>query len=309
MILGVSVYSTDAAAQLVCEITHDPHEVVLSYDDVTNFVRALEMMESETDSIAVLSREYLDEASVGLAEYVRAREFEAVDFLEAIRADRASFTELTGLRVQLASQEAAIREALSGMNRVTPNTSFVPVYYFVGTGHAGLQAEPSEHGLLLAISELAEDPSVLRLVIVHETVHVQQALAVGMEEYMQIFGPKMSLLALSIREGTAEYFTYLSTGQYAKQAAYDYLLAHESEIWTRFETDMNERLPGDWMFSRPEDPEQPVDLGYVVGARIVQSFYEGAVDKAEAVREILSITDFSDFLERSGYSDSISRER
>jgi hypothetical protein len=57
------------------------------------------------------------------------------------------------------------------------------------------------------------------------------------------------------------------------------------------------------MFAVPSDPDQPVDLGYVVGARIVQAFYDRADDKAWAVREILSITDYEGFLERSGYAE------
>ena len=69
---------------------------------------------------------------------------------------------------------------------------------------------------------------------------------------------------------------------------------------------MNERLPGDWMFSDPSDPEQPIDVGYVMGARIVEAFYDKAEDKKEAVQEILSITDYADFLDRSGYSEKFS---
>ncbi len=68
---------------------------------------------------------------------------------------------------------------------------------------------------------------------------------------------------------------------------------------------MSERLPGDWMFSHPSDPEQPVDLGYVIGARIVEAFYDKAEDKKQAVQEILSITDYESFLERSGYSEKL----
>jgi hypothetical protein len=295
-------------AQLLCEITNDPAEVLLSYDDLANFVRALDVMEDQVDSTAVLQAEYLDKASPGLSEYVRANDLGAGDFLAAIRERTSQFVALRDLKGQLASQEEAVRDAFRGLRDIVPNTAFIPVYYFVGIGHAGLHAEPSEYGLLIAMTELASDPSVVRLVLVHETVHVQQALTVGMEEYMQVFGPKMSLLSLALREGIAEYLTYLSTGAYAKKAAHDYLIENERALWTRFESEMNNERPGDWMFAKPSDPDQPVDLGYVMGARIAESFYAAAEDKTQAVQEILSITDYQDFLRKSGYAERF-RER
>ena len=64
----------------------------------------------------------------------------------------------------------------------------------------------------------------------------------------------------------------------------------------------------DWMWSEPEDPEQPRDVGYLIGARIVQTHYEKALDKAKAVSEILSVRDYPAFLERSGYEKMLARE-
>ena len=305
-VLCLVICPVDAEAQLKCEVTNDPDEVLLSYDDVNNFVRALDMMDGTADSVMILQREYLDKASPGLREYIRALDVDAEGLLETVRENRDKYTALADLPEHLASQEEQIRTAFVELKRVVPNTAFVPVYYFVGKGPAGLHAEPSEYGLMIAITELAPDPSVIRLVLVHETVHVQQALTMGIEEYMQIFGPKMSLLALAIREGSAEFLTYLSTGTYAKQEAYEYLIENEQSLWQRFQDEMHEREPGDWMFGHPSDPEQPFDLGYVMGARIVEAFYDKAEDKNKAVQEILSITDYEDFLERSGYSEKFS---
>lgn len=53
--------------------------------------------------------------------------------------------------------------------------------------------------------------------------------------------------------------------------------------------------------------ERPADLGYyigarIIGARITESYYAKAADKRRAVAEIIAVTDFDDFLEKSGYS-------
>ena len=47
--------------------------------------------------------------------------------------------------------------------------------------------------------------------------------------------------------------------------------------------------------------DRPADLGYFVGFRICQSYYENATDKNMAVIEIIRITNCKDFLEKSNY--------
>ena len=162
---------------------------------------------------------------------------------------------------------------------------------------------------MTSVSELDEDIEKLYVILVHETIHVQQALTVGMEEYMSILGgPKTSLLALALREGTAYFLTLLSTGEHTHREAYDYYIENEKELWKRFQAEMHEPSPGDWMWKKPSAPDQPYDVGYIVGARIVETFYTRAKNKVKAVHDILSITDYEGFLEKSGYSEHFSNE-
>ena len=50
---------------------------------------------------------------------------------------------------------------------------------------------------------------------------------------------------------------------------------------------------------------RPGDLGYWVGYRIVESYYEKARDKRQALRDILEMTDAKAFLARSGWHPGI----
>lgn len=306
LILSIGVAWSGAQAQLKCEVTNDPGKVELIYDDLHNFIRAMDMLDKESNPETVFQREYLDKASPGLKEYIRANEYEAKDFVEEIRKKMAQYSGLGGLPEALASHENKIRKAFRGLTKVIPNTIFLPVYYFVGIRGGGLFAEPSEYGLLIAISELDEDLPGVKLVLVHETVHVQQAMTIGLEEYQSIYGPKMSLLALSLREGTAQFLTFLSTGERTKTEAYQYLDKNEKKVWERFKNEMNNRLPGDWMWAKPKDPEQPRDLGYIIGDRIVETYYNRTEDKEKAIKDILSITDYKKFFEKSGYAEKFS---
>ncbi len=138
--------------------------------------------------------------------------------------------------------------------------------------------------------------------IVHELTHFQQAMAAGPDEYLALYGPKKSLVGLVIREGTAEFVADQITGAITQRKARAYVIAHEKKLWKRFQKEMNGRETGDWMSVTPSDPNQPPMIGYMLGYRIVEAYYNRCEDKVAAIREILSVTDYPAFLEKSGYA-------
>ena len=134
----------------------------------------------------------------------------------------------------------------------------------------------------------------------------QKLWAVG-QEYFAIFsGEQRTLLATSIREGAATFMAELIVGgSKHKNLARDYYLAREAVLWSAFESEMLGLEMGDWLWKKPAEPQQPQDLGYAIGARIVEAYYEQASDKRKAVRKIMAITDYPAFLESSGYSGRV----
>ena len=80
-------------------------------------------------------------------------------------------------------------------------------------------------------------------------------------------------------------------------------IKHERRLCKQFLKEMNGRETGDWMWVKPKDPEQPPHMGYFMGYRIVEMYYDNAADKKKAIQDILSITDYSNFLKRSGYGE------
>jgi len=57
------------------------------------------------------------------------------------------------------------------------------------------------------------------------------------------------------------------------------------------------------MFRKPETEGWPQDLGYFMGYVITESFFRRQADPKEAISEILAVTDFEQFLQRSGYGE------
>jgi hypothetical protein len=214
------------------------------------------------------------------------------------------YAALADLPERLAGQEPIFRAAYGRLQQLLPDAVFPPTHFVIGVWSGA--SEASEHGQLISV-ERPYIPERKSHLLVHELVHIQQALTQGIETYQSLYsdGPMRSLLALAIREGTADFLADLAVGGHTHEAALAYLVEHEAELWDRFRGEMMARDAGSWMWAEPHVEGEPRDLGYVMGYRIVQAFYERAADKQQAVQEILGVTDYPAFLERSGYADRI----
>jgi hypothetical protein len=309
--LGVtagSAYAQETRLTLTHDVVEDPAAAVFVYRDVESFIRALERLGHDPDTTTVLQEEYFDGASPGLLMFIEKYDLTMSRLLGALREHPEAYTSIPQKLAILRSEEPAFHEAYRDLAGVMHGAVFPPTYYVVA-GHRGI-GSGSVEGTLISIGK--ETPESIRTdlaaTLVHEMVHMQQ-LAGLWEAYFAIFsGPGRTLLATSIREGAAMYFSELITGgSVHKNQARDFLLAHEARLWEAFRSEMLGGEMGEWLWSTPSDPEQPQDVGYAMGARIVHTFYERADDKAEAVRRILSITDYPAFLAASGYEGAGSR--
>lgn len=300
LLTALTMTPSDVSGQLMCEPVGTSTEVKFHYADLMNFIQAMKMFENANDTAAIIQSLYIDKASPGLKEFLRDNNARTTDYLELIRIKPDHYKSLIGLPDLLESYEKNVRDDLAKLQTVIPGSVFLPVYYLVGF-YSGLHAEPSPYGLLLAYGDPGKSPHSPGNTVVHETIHVQQALAVGLEEYQLIYGAKRSLLALAIREGAARFLTELTTGQISDQQAHEYYVRHEKELIMKFKREMHDSSAGDWMWAKPKNPEQPQQVGYVLGSMIVKAYYDKAMDKRLAIREILSVTDYQAFYEQSGF--------
>jgi hypothetical protein len=293
-------------AQLEVEVTSDPSQVKLHYYDLNNFLAALDLIEDGHDPVETVQKYYLSRASKAFQDQIDSRNITAEKMTAFITDNPETVKKLRELPKNLRLQEDAIRQALTDLTKVIPEPIFLPVYYMV-VDRGGFMGEPSEFGIKVAMSRTSDDYSRICPLIVHEMIHVQQALAVGIETYQRIYGPDMSLLSLSLREGVATYLTRIALGKPADKKAYEYFNDHEKALWDKFQKEKLNKQPGDWMWSKPAIEGQPRDMGYHMGAAIIKHFYTNAEDKELAMKEILSITDYEGFLKKSGYGSKFDK--
>ena len=300
-ILIITLYGSPMNAQLSDYLTMDPQQARFIYEDIHTFVRAHKLLTPGCDSLAVLQTEYLDKGTPGLKMFIEKYDLTAERLVKAIRKYPEKYAALGDMPELIAAKEDSYREAFTKLKELIPNAVF-PRTYFLVAGHRGIGSGSTE-GQLISIEKWKKPIEDKRTLLIHELVHFQQVMAVGYDKYKALFGPEKNLLGLCIREGTAEFYANLVTGNITQDEAVDYTMKHERRLWEWLRKEMHGQETGDWMWSKPSDPEQPRHVGYVMGYLIVESYYNNATDKTQAVREILGVTDYKAFFEQSGYAE------
>jgi hypothetical protein len=300
-----AIASVPAEAQ---DIVTDPAQVRLEVDDIRRFAEVVRLLDAGdvADTVGLIEREYLGTGSPGLRAYAGRFEVTGGSIASAMAARPGWYADLDGLADLILSKEPELRSAFHGLQELFPGAAFPPVWFVVG-GH-GPRGQAALEGALIGSEGSGDRPDDIVPLVVHELAHFQSAMVQGVETYGRIYGPDRTLLALALREGSAELIAELVTGRHTNPAAEPYGLANEERLWTHFQLEMNGPESGDWMWVRPANPDWPPNLGYWMGYRIVESYYHRAEDKEAAILEILRLTDFEDFLEASGYGEHFGKQ-
>jgi len=264
----------------------DPDSAKLITSDIQLFWEAVDR--ASRDSLApVLQREYLNRGTVGMRDFIPGRIFSAEDLAAAVRDRRAKYDSVRAANVDVARAEPAIRAAFRRLKAIYPDAVFPDVYFVIGRFNSGGTA--SKHGLLIG-AEMYRDASGLPAIVAHELIHYQQHY------------DNPTLLEHSFLEGTADFLGEMISGSQINNAAHEYGLGHEHALWQEFKSHFDDRQFYPWMYGRPPDG-RPNDLGYFIGYRIAEAYYNRTADKQHAIRDIISggNDNVRELLAKSGY--------
>jgi hypothetical protein len=293
------------ATLMAQDITTDPAAVRLVVDDIRRLAEVLRSLEAGGDTVAVLERDYLALASPGLRGYAGRYNVTPTSMAAALARHPATYAKLDRLADAVVAQEPLLRSGFRRLVELFPGAAFPPIWFVAG--HVGPGGLTRPEGAIIAAERFVIEPEDVVPLVLHELTHFQQAMVQGVATYQRVYGPDQTLLALALREGSAELIAELTTGRHINPAAERYGQEHERVLWPQFRDAMHDRGTGDWMFVRPSDPARPPDLGYWIGYRIAKTYYERAEDKSQAIRQILGLTDFTAFLRASGYAERVGR--
>jgi hypothetical protein len=273
-------------------VSPHPDSARLFTDDIPRFWAVFDRA-TEATLPDLLQRDYLDRGTPGLRGFVPHRIRSAADLARTVGARRDRYAEVREATLAASSAERAFRAPFYALEYLYPDAVFPDVYLVIGRFSSGGTA--TDEGLVIG-AEMLRGRDAARGLVAHELIHFQQRAS---GQYAAAEAAP-SLLALALLEGSASFLAELTSGVRGEAAAHEYGRAHERELWEEFRRVMRGTDTQGWFQGDPPGP-RPADLGYFVGYRIAEAYYDRAPDKRQAIREILTTRDFEAFLARSGY--------
>lgn len=281
----------------------DPLTAIIHTEDAERFA-ALWRETNGAPTAAQLQSVYLDRGSYGVSVFTPGR-IVAADNLAAMIAKQPDKYRDAVERClpQVQAANADLRAIYLALKGLLPDAQLPQVYIVVGAGNSGGTASP--HAQVLGLEVICAENktpaafrSALKHFFAHETVHALQSQPPA--------NNPSPFLTTVLQEGSADFITSLITGEMQWRERNDWAAPREQALWAAFKDDIAKpKLPAErWIYNYQNAPEGwPSDVGYWLGARIWQSYYENASDKHQAVRDMLKWDDPHAILKRSGYEE------
>ncbi|MGB5316629.1 MAG: DUF2268 domain-containing putative Zn-dependent protease [Robiginitalea sp.] len=278
-----------------------PAEAGLIYTDLEHFIEAYNELDTNKDTLQVLQTLYFDRGSTGLKEYINRHKLSAELLRDSLRADPGRYALLPGFLDSIAATEQMYKELMQEFSSVLPNAMYPPTYLLVGANRGIGQA--SGVGQLITVTRPVDDRKKLQKIMVHELAHFQQAMSMGLQKYSSLYSTPHNLLGMCLREGGAEFVTSLVLGDITQARSLEFIEKDEALIKSKFLEDLETETQNQeyWLDAWAVQKEYPKLLGYAMGYKINQAYYEQAADKAIALQEILRMDDAEAFVSASGY--------
>lgn len=278
--------------------------------DIELFWRALDQS-TPASMPAVLEREYLRQGSRGLAEFTRLRIGDGAQLAAVVQAHPAYYAALRKSSRRVEEFKPVMRRAFQCLRAIYPEAVMPTVTFVIGRMNSAGTVDA--RNLLIGVDMFGKsDEAVMEglgrwhravvapmerlpYIVAHELIHAQQTNAGG-----------GTLLAAALNEGVADFVGQLISGETINPHLHAFARERHAELWRDFEKDMNGRELGRWLYQGDSATgDRPADLGYYIGYRIAEAYYQQHRDKHAAVREMLAIRDPQAFLAASGYAEKV----
>lgn len=280
--------------------------------DIQRFWKAFDLLstaKNTSDSLKIIQEHYLDQASPDFEEFLKRRNFKAEEYVKKIGLYPGFWESLRPMTLRIDSMKPEIDEVFRKLGAALPNFKQPDICFAIGALRTG--GTTSSNLILIGADIAAADASIdksemtgwlarvigntgdLVAMVAHETIHTQQ------HSYR-----KTTLLTGSVKEGVADFLTDLILDLNINQSIHDYADAKECELWKEFEAAMkakstNLRL---WLYGGNQETDRPADLGYYMGYKIAEAYYEKAANKEQAVADLLNQKKYKQIFTRSNYS-------
>lgn len=311
LIISMSIGTVSLLAQTsesAKPLNVDPNAAQIVTSDIDLFWKAFDKAKPE-NSLYVFRDEYIRKGSSGLKEFTAYRIGSSCELVETIEARPKYYASLREPSLKAHSFKEPMRAAFRNLKNLYPEAVFPDVYLMIGRMNSG--GTYTANALLIGVDMYGITPTTpkeelsdwhkqvlkpideIPYIVAHELIHYQQKY------------PKAdrSLLASAIGEGSADFIAELIAGKHINHHLHVFGDPRERELWSDFKRSMAANDTSLWLYNGGKIKDRPADLGYYMGYKIAEAYYKNASDKKQAVKDILEIKDFNEFLKASRYED------
>lgn len=283
--------------------------------DIDHFWSAydtLKYCKTQRDSIKSFIRLYLNVPTNGLTDFLIARNFTADEYVEKISKYPKFFKSIRTNTLEVKKSEIIIQQIFEKFKEIYIDFNSPKVCFAIGTLRTGgtisdkyiligseittstnlidlFEFNKSQIGKILAKNDNVYN--VIKYFIAHEAVHTQQGI--------QVINNNCDLLNECLKEGSCDFIGEL-LGCKLNSIIYNYGIENEEKLIQEFNKDMCRKDISKWLYNANQD-SIPSDLGYFIGYRISQLYYNNLSDKKQAIKDILEMKDPINILERSKF--------
>lgn len=286
----------------------DPDRARLITEDIDRFWKAYDAIQDGSEAISTFEETYFKPATPGLESFIRLRISNAQSLSKTIEQHPDFYEKLRRSTGRIADFGPGIRKSFHELKDLYPEAVFPDVYFVVGRMNSGGTLAPI--GLLIGVEmygrlestrieelgnwhrQVITSVEAIPHIVAHELIHYEQKYSKNPE----------TLLEKSIQEGSADLLAELISGRHINQHLHEYGDPRETALWREFRRRMHRKDLSGWLYDGDGSKERPADLGYYMGYKICKAYYDSKPDKKSAVRDILEIEDFREFLASSGYN-------
>lgn len=298
-----------------CKVSEEKSEIFdykIITADLDNFWKAYDALENSTDSIKTFQNILIDKASPEFKKFIELRDITAKDYMEWVKYKPKFWKSIRPFTLAVKNKKPEINNIYKKMKELYPNFKAPDICFAISPVRTG--GTVSEGLILIGTEIAAVNPKKVDIseidgfmakvfqnssgditkMIAHELVHTQQPNGDNMDE---------SLISQAITEGSADFIATLIIGkQTMSKPIFEYGEKNQQELWSEFKNDMaNKGIEDtDWFYDY--NSNRPADLGYYIGYKIVESYYNKKKDKKQAIKEIIESEDPLELLKKSDYN-------
>jgi hypothetical protein len=261
-------------------ITTNPDSAIIISSDIDHFWEAYDSLgnqKSTIDSLKTIKTIFIERASEGLREYMKAANCYESQYLETIRKKHNEYLLVRNKTQMVRNQRQVILGYLKKFKRMYPSLKIPVICFTMGIFQVG--GSQFENTLYIGCETDAMENVDITVQTIHELAHFQQKDQ-----------DQKTDLELAMIEGGAEFVCYQVTGKRTLTNTWTYGLANESKLWKEFESKMDSAINMQWFLNITDTATgRPGSLGYFIGFKICESYLQNHANKKTALLDLIEM--------------------